>query len=237
MRFLRAAMLVCGGLLVTTLVAGDVISERAKKLHFSSIVVDTHDDTTQLLLDPNFNLAERHAAGSIDIPRMREGGLGAIFFSIWMPSKINGPQAVQKALDQIDAVRETARKHPGDLALATTAEEVRRAHAEHKIAALMGVEGGHMIGNDLAVLRLYAALGVRYMTLTHSGNDEWADSSTDTPAHNGLTDFGKDVVREMNRLGMVVDISHVSDKTFYDALTVSKAPMIASHSSCRALCD
>jgi membrane dipeptidase len=237
MRFLRAAMLVCGGLLVTTLVAGDAISERAKKLHFSSIVVDTHDDTTQLLLEANFNLAERHASGSIDIPRMREGGLGAIFFSIWMPSKINGPQAVQKALDQIDAVRETARKHPGDLALATTAEEVRRAHAEHKIAALMGVEGGHMIGNDLAVLRLYAALGVRYMTLTHSGNDEWADSSTDTSAHNGLTDFGKDVVREMNRLGVVVDISHVSDKTFYDALTVSKAPLFASHSSCRAICD
>jgi membrane dipeptidase len=121
--------------------------------------------------------------------------------------------------------------------LATTAEQIRQAHKEGKIAALMGVEGGHMIASDLSVLRMYAGLGVRYMTLTHSGNDEWADASTDKPAHNGLTDFGKDVVREMNRSGVIVDISHVSDKTFYDALEVSKAPLFASHSSCRAICD
>jgi membrane dipeptidase len=127
--------------------------------------------------------------------------------------------------------------HPKDMELATTAEQVRAAHKQGKIAVLMGVEGGHMIASDLGILRMYAALGVRYMTLTHSVNDEWADSSTDKPAHNGLTDFGKDVVREMNRLGVIVDISHVSDKTFYDALAVSKAPLIASHSSCRALCD
>jgi membrane dipeptidase len=233
----RAAAVVLGGLFVATMVAGDNISERAKKLHFSSVVVDTHDDTTQRLLDGKFDLGIRHPDGSIDIPRMREGGLGAIFFSIWLPSKVTGPEAVQKALDQIDAVREQVRKHPKDLALATTAEEIRRAHKAGKIAALMGVEGGHMISSDLGVLRLYAALGVRYMTLTHSGNDEWADSSTDRPAHNGLTDFGKDVVREMNRLGVIVDISHVSDKTFYDALEVSKAPPFASHSSCRAICD
>src|SRR5579859_4250516 len=225
-----------GGLLVVG-VKSDAISARAKKLHFSSIVVDTHDDTTQRFLDGKFDISERHSDGSIDIPRMREGGLSAIFFSVWIPSKITGSQAVQKALDQIDAVRETVRKHPKDLVLATTAEEIRKAHAQNKIAALLGVEGGHMIGNDLALLRLYAALGVRYMTLTHSGNDEWADSSTDRAAHNGLTGFGKDVVREMNRLGMMVDISHVSDKTFYDALAVSNAPLIASHSSCRALCD
>ena len=226
-----------GGLLVASLVAADSISERAKKLHFSSLVVDSHDDTTQRLLDPAFDFATRNPDGSIDIPRMREGGLGAIFFSIWIPSKITGPPAVQKALDQIDAVRETVRKHPSDLVLATTAEEIRRAHTQKKIATLIGVEGGHMIGNDLAVLRLYAALGARYMTLTHSGNNEWADASTEKAAHNGLTEFGKDVVREMNRLGMMVDISHVSDKTFYDALEVSKAPLFASHSSCRAICD
>jgi membrane dipeptidase len=226
-----------GGLLVAGLVAADTISERAKKLHSASLIVDTHDDTTQRLLDPAFDFAARHSDGSVDIPRTREGGLGAIFFSIWIPSKITGPQAVQKALDQIDAVRETVRKHPSDLVLATTAEEIRRAHSQKRIAALIGVEGGHMIGNDMAVLRLYAALGVRYMTLTHSGNDEWADSSTDKAVHNGLTDFGKDVVREMNRLGILVDISHVSDKTFYDALAVSKAPLFASHSSCRAICD
>jgi membrane dipeptidase len=225
-----------GGLLVMGVKSGD-ISARAKKLHFSSIVVDTHDDTTQRFLDGKFDIAERHADGSIDLPRMREGGLDAIFFSIWIPSKVTGADAVNRAITQIEAVRQQVLNHPREIALATTAEEVRAAHKQGKIAALMGVEGGHMINSDLDVLRKFASLGVRYMTLTHSGNDEWADSSTDKPVHNGLTDFGKDVIREMNRLGMMVDISHVSDKTFYDALEVSKAPMIASHSSCRALCD
>lgn len=215
----------------------DTISEKAKKLHFSSLVIDTHDDTTQRLMDSQFDIGERHNDGNIDIPRMREGGLGAIFFSIWTPSSTKGPEGVKRALDQIDAVREAVRKHPKDLALATTAEEVREAHKQGKIAALMGVEGGHMIVNDLATVRVFAELGVRYMTLTHMGNTEWADSSTDKPEHNGLTDFGKDVVREMNRVGMMVDISHVSDKTFYDALETSKAPLLASHSSCRVICD
>jgi membrane dipeptidase len=215
----------------------DEISPRAKKLHFSSIVIDTHDDTTQRLLTPGFDIGVRHTDGSIDIPRMREGGLGAIFFSIWMSGTVTGPEAVKRTLDQIDAVREMVRTHAKDLVLCTTAAEIRRAHADGKIAVLIGVEGGHMIDSDLAVLRSYAALGARYMTLTHSVNDEWADSSTDKPAHNGLTDFGEEVVREMNRQGMMVDISHVADKTFYDALAISQAPMIASHSSCRALCD
>ena len=213
------------------------ISEKARKLHFSSIVVDTHVDTPQRFLDGQFDFGTRNGRGSIDIPRMREGGLGAVFFSIWVPSKVTGAEAVERAMLQIAAVREQVRKHPKDLAMATTAAEVREAHRQGKIAALMGVEGGHMMASDLGILRRYAALGVRYMTLTHSGNVEWADSSTDEPVHNGLTDFGKDVVREMNRLGMMVDISHVSDKTFYDALAVSKAPLIASHSSCRAICD
>ncbi len=217
--------------------SGDEVSPRARQLHFRSIVVDTHDDTTQRLIYQRFDLGERHADGDIDIPRMRDGGLGAIFFSIWIPGSITGAEAVKRALDQIDAVREQVRRHPKDLALCATADEVRRAHAQGKIAALMGMEGGHMIASDLGALRMYAALGVRYLTLTHSVNDEWADSSTDKPAHNGLTDFGKDVVRELNRLGVMVDISHVADKTFYDALAVSRAPMIASHSSCRAICD
>jgi len=239
---MRAGVCILGGFAVATSLAGDsisekAVSEKAKKLHFSSIIVDTHDDTTQLLLDPKFDMGVRQSSGSIDIPRMGEGGLGAIFFSIWIPSKVTGPIAVQKALDQIDAVREQVRRHPKDLMLATSADQVRQAHKDGKIAALMGVEGGHMIASDLGVLRTYAALGVRYMTLTHSGNDEWADSSTDKAVHHGLIDFGKDVVREMNRLGVIVDISHVSDKTFYDALEVSKAPLFASHSSCRAICD
>jgi membrane dipeptidase len=217
--------------------SADSISDKAKKLQSSSIVIDTHDDTTQRLLDPHFDFAVRHTDGNVDIPRMREGGLSAIFFSIWISGKILGPEAVKQALDQIDAVRETVRKHPNDLVLAATADEVRAAKKQNKIAALMGVEGGHMMGNDLAVLRTFAALGVRYMTLTHMENNEWADSSTAKPEHNGLTDFGKDVVREMNRLGIIVDISHVSDKTFYDVLATSKAPVFASHSSCRALCN
>ncbi len=216
---------------------GDGIPERAKHLHFSSLVIDTHDDTTQRFLDGGFDLGARNELGSVDIPRMREGGLGAIFFSIWIPSKITGPEAVQRALRQINAVREQVRNHSNDLVLTTTVAEIREAHRQGKIASLMGIEGGHMIASDLDVLRKYASLGTRYMTLTHSGNCEWADSSTDKPAHNGLTEFGKGVVREMNRLGMIVDVSHVSDKTFADVLEVSRAPVFASHSDCRAICD
>lgn len=217
--------------------SADAIAERARRLHFSSIVLDTHDDTTQRFFSKDYDLGRRNPDGHVDIPRMREGGMNAIFFSIWIDGRILGPAAVEKALDQIDAVHENVRRYSNDLVFCRTAAEVRRAHAEGKIAVLMGVEGGHMIGNDLRVVRIFADLGVRYMTLAHFYNDEWADSSTDKPAHNGLTDFGKQVVREMNREGMMVDISHVSDKTFYDALEVSKAPLIASHSSCRALCN
>jgi membrane dipeptidase len=233
----RAAVCVLGGLFVATMVGGDGISERAKELHFSAIVVDTHDDTTQRMLEERFDLADRHADGSIDIPRMKAGGLNAIFFSIWISGKITGPEAVKRAEAQIGAVHEQVRRNPKNLVLATTAREVRAAKRDGKIAVLMGVEGGHMINGSLDVLRSFANSGVRYMTLTHSVNVEWADSSTDKAAHNGLSDFGKQVVREMNRLGVIVDISHVSDKTFYDALEVSQAPLLASHSSCRAICD
>lgn len=226
-----------GALLVEVSISADSISDQAKKLHFSSIVVDTHDDTTQRFFTKDFDIGKRNATGSIDIPRMREGGLGAIFFSIWIDGRIMGPPAIQKALDQIDAVKQNVRRYSNDLVLARTAEDVRRAHEQGKIAALIGIEGGHMLGNDIRMVRIYSELGVRYMTLSHFYNDEWADSSTDKPAHNGLTEYGKEIVREMNRTGMLVDISHVSDKTFYDALEVSKAPLIASHSSCRALCD
>jgi membrane dipeptidase len=217
--------------------SGDEIAARARKLHFSSIVLDTHDDTTQRFFSKDFDIAKRNAGGSVDIPRMREGGMNAIFFSIWIDGRIMGPPAVQKALDQIDAVHESVQKNSKDMMFCRTADDVRRAHAQGKIAALIGVEGGHMIGNDIRIVRVFGDLGVRYMTLSHFYNDEWADSSTDKPAHNGLTDYGKEIVREMNRQGIMVDISHVSDKTFYDALEVSKAPLIASHSSCRALCN
>jgi len=217
--------------------SADDIADRARKLHLSSIVLDTHDDTTQRFFSKNYDLGKRNPDGHVDIPRMREGGMNAIFFSVWIDVRTIGPAAVQKALDQIDAVHENVRKHSKDMMFCRTAEEVRRAHAQAKIAALIGVEGGHMIGNDIRVLRMFGDLGVRYMTLSHFYNDEWADSSTDKPVHNGLTEFGKDIVREMNRQGIMVDISHVSDKTFYDALEVSRAPLMASHSSCRALCN
>src|SRR5476651_1711391 len=222
--------------IVLTQSAADGVSPRAKQLHDRAIVIDSHDDTTQRLLsDKTFDISKRNKNGNIDVPRMREGGLNALFFSIWVPSEMTGPPAVKKAMDLIDSVREAVRLHPNDLMLATTAADIRQAKAQHKVAALMGVEGGHMIDDDLRVLRLYAALGVRYMTLTHFKNNNWADSSTDKPGHNGLTPFGKDVVREMNRLGVMVDISHVADKTFYDAIEVSTVPVIASHSSCRAI--
>jgi membrane dipeptidase len=205
-------------------------------LHQRAIVVDTHDDTTQrLLFDESYEIAARHDNGHVDIPRMREGGLDALFFSIWVPSEVTGPPAVKTSLRLIDSVHEAVRRHPDHLVLATTAADIRRAAGEGRIAALMGMEGGHMIDDDLGPLRMYARLGVRYLTLSHFRNNNWADSSTDTPKHNGLTEFGKEVVRELNRLGVMVDISHVSDKTFADALAVTTAPVIASHSSCRAI--
>jgi membrane dipeptidase len=216
---------------------GDAISQRAHDLHFRSLVIDTHDDTTQRLIYDHFDIGVRQKNGDIDIPRMREGGLNGIFFSIWTSGHNHGPESTKAALHQIAAVHEMVRTHSADLVFCQTAQEIRQAHADGKIAVLMGVEGGHMINSSLDVLRQFAKEGVHYTTLTHSVNDEWADSSGDKPAHNGLTPFGKDVVREMNRLGMMVDISHVADKTFQDALAVSEAPLIASHSDCRALCD
>jgi membrane dipeptidase len=200
-------------------------------------VLDTHVDTAQRLLFEPFDLGRRSRRGCVDIPRMRQGGLDAVFFAIWCPGTLRGAPAVQRALNLIDAVREQVRRHPRDLALAATAQEARAARRQGKIAILLGLEGGHMIAGDLAVLRTFAALGVRYLTLTHNLNTDWADSSTDKPAHHGLTRFGRTVVREMNRLGMLVDVSHASDETFWDALRASCAPVIASHSSCRALAD
>jgi len=212
----------------------DSVSAQARKVHFSSIVLDTHIDVTPKL-QTTWKFTEEHKEGHIDLPRMKKGGLNALFFSIYMSGAVTGPKAVNDAIERIAAVHRLAEELPDQVALCVTAEQVRKAHKQGKVAALMGMEGGHMINNSLAVLRMYAELGVRYLTLTHSVNTDWADSSGDQPKHNGLTDFGKDVVRELNRLGVMVDISHVADKTFWDAIEISKAPMIASHSSCRAI--
>ena len=213
------------------------ISAEARELHLRSTVVDTHADTTQRLVSDSFDLGTRQTDGSVDIPRMREGGVGGIFFAIWVPGSVRGADAVRRAVEQIQAVRRHAEMHLSDLVLARTAEDIRRARAAGRIAVLMGIEGGHMINGDLDVLERYAALGARYMTLTHAVNTECADASTDKPVHNGLSSFGEQVVSEMNRLGMAVDVSHVSDKAFDDVLGASRAPVFASHSSCRALCD
>lgn len=216
---------------------GDV-APRTARLHQEAIVIDTHIDTPQRLLDEGFDLAPRDSYGHVDLPRLREGGLDAAFFSIWVdPREYEGSDTIQRALDLISAVYEQVARHPDQLALVRTAADIRRAHQEGKVALLMGLEGGHSIADDLHVLHTYSLLGIRYMTLTHTLNNNWADSSTDKPVHDGLTDFGRQVVRELNRQGILVDISHVSDKTFYDALEVTQAPVIASHSSCRALTD
>jgi len=209
---------------------------RVTRLLQRAVIVDLHDDTTQMILDEGYNLAEKHDFGQVDIPRMRAGHVSGIFFSIWTdPDRYTPTESIRRALEQIDAVRREVARHVADLTSAATADDIVAAQRRGRIAVLMGLEGGQAIDSDLAILRTYFALGVRYMTLTHTNNTPWADSSAKPPEHNGLTDFGKEVVREMNRLGMMVDISHVSDKTFYDALETSSAPVIASHSSARAL--
>jgi membrane dipeptidase len=244
---------VAGVLAAAALGAGrapDAVSERARKLHFESLVLDTHVDTTLRMARRDWDFRIKHPymppdvrstpesvlqEGHVDLPRIRAGGLRAAFFGIVVRGNTPAPQSVHDALPQIEAVHRLAEELPNEVAFCTTAADVRAAHRSGRLAALLGMEGGHMIANSLPILRTYARLGVRYITLTHFFNTAWADSSGEAPRHNGLTPLGRDIVREMNRVGMMVDISHVSDKTFYDTLEVSRAPLIASHSSCRAL--
>ncbi|HEX7728509.1 MAG TPA: dipeptidase, partial [Terracidiphilus sp.] len=213
------------------------------QVHQSAIVIDTHADTPQRFVDEGFDLADPLKGGNWNFETAHKGNLGAEFFSIWVDPKPNEGHYARRTLILIDAVRQQVAKHPDKLLFATSPEDIERAHREHKIAALMGIEGGHSIEDSIALLRDYYALGVRYMTLTWSNSNGWADSSGDYDdksiphTREGLNEFGKDVVYEMNRLGMMVDISHVSDKTFYRTLIISRAPVIASHSSARALCD
>ncbi len=172
-----------------------------------------------------------------DIARLRKGGVGAQFWSVWIPARISGPVAVQTTLEQIDIVHRLVARFPNDLAFARTADDIVRIHKSGKIGSLVGIEGGHQINNSLGSLRQFYALGVRYMTLTHTLNNDWADSGTDDPKHGGLSPFGLTVIAEMNRLGMLVDLSHVSPDTARDALTATKAPIIFSHSDARAISD
>jgi len=206
-------------------------------LHAQSIGMDSHIDTLQWVLNDNRDLTQRAKTGHVDFPRLKEGGVNAPFFALWVPTYYKGAEAVRRTLDLRDAMQRVLDAHPDQIELALNAGDVERIAKAGKIAAVLTVEGGHQIDDDLSVLRVYYRLGIRSMTITHFRNHNWADSSTDKPAHNGLTDFGKQVIREMNRLGMIVDISHVSDKTFYDVLAVTNKPVIASHSSCRAISD
>ena len=218
------------------------VSAKAREIQNSAIVIDTHADTPQRFLDENYDIGSTDPKdqGHISLDKTKAGNLGAEFFSIWVEPETNQGHFARHTLDLIDSVYEQAARHPDRMMMAFSVEDIERAHREHKLAALMGIEGGHSIENDIHLLRDYYRLGVRYMTLSWSNTNEFADSSGDindpkVEHHNGLTEGGKRIVLEMNRLGMLVDISHVSDKTFWDTIAVTKAPVIASHSSARAL--
>jgi membrane dipeptidase len=214
----------------------EALWQRALGIQRRAIVVDTHNDITTPMTNDDFDLGGAPPVPyRTNIERMKKGGLTAEFFSLYIkPWYVQHGGAARRTLDMIDSVYRAVERHPNDLMFAASAADIRRAKAQNKVACLMGIEGGHAIENSLPTLREFYRLGVRYMTLTWNNTNDWADARGDK-THNGLTDFGKEVVREMNRLGMLVDISHVSDKTMSDALDVSKAPVIASHSSARAL--
>jgi membrane dipeptidase len=221
----------------------DPFLARARALHLAVPMFDGHNDypwevREKAGKDPaRLDISGVRTDTMTDIPRLRQGGVGAQFWSVYVPASLDGQHAVTATLEQIDIVHRTIARYPDDLALALTADDVQRIFTEGKIASLIGMEGGHSIDSSLGALRMFARLGARYMTLTHSKNVPWADSATDTPAHGGLTKFGEEVVAEMNRLGMLVDLSHVSEDTMEDVLRVTRAPVIFSHSSARALCD
>ena len=213
---------------------------QARAVHNSAIIIDTHADTPGRFVDENFDLSQDAGKGYMDFNKIKAGNLGAEFFSIWVEPNGNKGHEAKRALDMIDSVYQQAARHPDKMMMAFSTDDIRTAHRAKKFAALLGVEGGHAIEGDIRILRDYYRLGVRYMTLTWSNTNDIGDSSGDmTDAkiqhHGGLTPFGKQVVTEMNRMGMMVDISHVADTTFYQALELSRAPVIASHSSSRAL--
>jgi len=216
---------------------------RAIELHRYVPLIDGHNDLPWQIRElagrdiSRMDVGREQPRLQTDIPRLRAGGVGGVFWSVYVPVSLRGPEALRATMEEIDTVYRLARRYPETFQLAFCSADVERAFAGGRIASLIGMEGGHSIDNSLAALRMFYALGARYMTLTHSANVAWADSATDTPAAHGLTPFGKEVVREMNRLGMLVDLSHVSPDTMHQALDVSRAPVIFSHSAARALCD
>ena len=236
MPVLRKLFLVATFSLLPTCCFGRQVDE-AHHIQRDVLGVDSHNDTMQRVLIEGVDIGSRLTDGQVDIPRLQEGGMHVPFFALWVPTYYKGSEAVRRTLDLRDAMQSILDKYPERIELATSARDIERIVGQRKIAAVLTVEGGHQIANDLAVLRMYRRMGILSMTLTHFRSNDWADSSTGEQMHNGLTDFGKQVVREMNSIGMIVDISHVSDKTFYDVLAVTSKPVIASHSSCFALSD
>jgi len=235
-------------ILAVTLVGGVINAQdfkaRAIALHKQTPLIDGHNDYPWALrdIDPGRDLSKADIAEPVpklmtDIPRLRQGGVGGQFWSVYTPSTMMGKEATRVTMEQIDTVHRMTERWPTVFQIARTADDIDRAFKAGRIASLIGMEGGHSIDNSLAALRMFHVLGARYMTLTHSSNLAWADSATDKPVHGGLTKFGEEVVHEMNRLGMLVDLSHVSPDTMEDALRVTEAPVIFSHSSARAICN
>lgn len=216
---------------------GQDFAARARRIHAETIGIDSHIDTLQRVLNGKEDISRRTGKGHVDLPRLKEAGMRAPFFALYVPTYYKGAEAVRRTLQLRDAMQAVLDAHPDQIELAVSASDIERIGKTGKIAAVLTIESGHAIADDLAVLRTYHRLGIRSMTLTHFRNTNWADSSTDTPAHNGLTDFGREVVREMNRLGMIVDLSHTSPGTMSDALDVTRAPVIFSHSSARGVTD
>jgi len=213
--------------------------EQARALHARAVVLDTHCDTVHHLLDPAWNFATRHEVGHLDLPRLREGGISGVFFAAWTPPSAQPGEARAAAHAQLDALSAACARHADQVVPARTAAEVRAAHAQGKFTVILAIEGGHLIEDSLEILREYHQRGATYLTLTHSLHTEWADSSGVhqplAPRHGGLTEFGCEVIAELNRLGMMVDVSHVSADTCWDVLEVTRAPVIASHSACHAV--
>ncbi len=245
LRFLTGTALVCAAAMSN---AEDrepiVVSDEALELHHSALMIDGHNDLPWEIRTKGssdfskIDIAQPQPRLQTDLPRAREGGLKCQFWSVWVPAELDGTgKALATTLEQIELVKLMVDRYPGDLELALTADDIERIAGEGKIASLIGVEGGHCIEESLSTLRRLHELGARYMTLTHGNTISWADSGTDKPQHGGLTEFGKEVIREMNRLGMMVDISHVSVEVMHQALDTSTAPVIFSHSSSRAVAD
>ncbi len=242
----KASMATCLALLTfTDLPAAKrkVTEAEVQSVHRSALLIDTHNDVTGFTVD-GFDIGNSGSKHHTDLARLKTGGVGAVFFAAYVgPEYAASRTSAVRALQMIDTIRtDIVARHPNDFVLAQSAADIEAAQKSGRIAALIGIEGGHAIEDSLRLLRDFFALGVRYMTLTHTNTNNWADSSGDLGKpeikhHNGLTDFGRQVIAEMNRLGMIVDISHVSDKTFWDALETSRAPIFASHSSCRAICN